>query len=467
MAVSDERLTQGPIAKNLILFALPVLGTNALQSLSTFVNALWIGRYLGDAGLAAIANANLILFLLLGTVFGMCMAATVMVGQAIGARNPDQARRVVGSGIGFLLVISSSIGVGGYLGTDLILGLLKTPTSAMPLARAYLEIIFLAIPVINMLTFVSMVLRGAGDSRTPLQSMAAAVLLHIILNPILILGWGPIPRMDTAGSALATLLSQLLALIGTVLYLYWRGHVLTLGRADAHYLRPSAPILKALMLKGIPMGLQAMVISLSALILIGMVNRYGTEATAAYGVVAQLSMVVHMPAIAAGAAVSTMVAQNVGAGLWDRVDRITRAGVYFNILTTGLVVMLFLIFDRYLIGLFLPADSESATLAAHINKIILWSYIFMGIALVQFGAVRSTGAVMAPLLFMIVALMGVRISFASWLQPLLGADAIWWSLPIGGIVLAAFATLYYRLGQWRSARMLSVPVIVAEETNPA
>ena len=155
-------LTGGPIARTLLLFALPVLGSNVLQSLNGSINAVWVGRFLGESALTATSNANLVLFLLLGTVFGIGMAATILVAQSVGARDMHEARRIVGTSAGFFFAVSAVFASCGWIWVDAILNLLGTPPDALPLAHAYLRIIFVAVPAMNLLTFVMTILRGAS-----------------------------------------------------------------------------------------------------------------------------------------------------------------------------------------------------------------------------------------------------------------------------------------------------------------
>ena len=156
-------LTEGPIARTLLLFSLPILGANVLQSLNASVNMVWIGHYLGEAALTASANANLVLFLLLGLVFGISMANTLLVGQSVGAKNIDQAKRVVGTSVGFFIVLSVLVAALGFVFTPQILAAMHTPADAQPFAIAYLRIIFLALPSMYFYSFLMMTLRGAGD----------------------------------------------------------------------------------------------------------------------------------------------------------------------------------------------------------------------------------------------------------------------------------------------------------------
>ena len=232
-------LTSGPIARSLLVFALPVLGSNVLQSLNGSVNAVWVGRFLGESALTATSNANLVLFLLLGTVFGIGMAATIMVAQSVGAHDMHEARRIVGTSASFFFAVSALFAICGWIWVDDILNLLGTPPDALPLAHAYLRIIFVAVPAMNLLAFVMTVLRGAGDSRTPFFFMALAVVLDIILNPLLIRGIGPFPELGIAGSAASTLIGQTVSVVAIIALLYARRHPLRLAGADLALLRPA------------------------------------------------------------------------------------------------------------------------------------------------------------------------------------------------------------------------------------
>lgn len=460
-------LTEGPIARTLWMFSLPILGANVLQSLNASVNTFWVGHYMGEAALTATTNANLILFFLLGVVFGISMATTILVGQSVGARNMDEARRVVGTGAGFFFVLAVLVAVAGYAVTPELLRAMGTPADAQPFAVAYLRIIFIAMPAMYFYSFLMMTLRGAGDSRTPFYFMVLSVLLDIALNPLLMFGWGPIPALGIAGSAAATLIAQTVALSGLIIYLYRTRHFLRLGRHELHFLKPDPNILRALVAKGLPMGMQMVVISSSAIVMIALVNQHGSQTTAAYGAASQLWTYIQMPALAIGAAVSSMAAQNVGARLWDRVNRIAGVGIAFNVLITGSLVLLIYLFNRAALRLFLPDDGAAVAIGQHLNALVVWSFLFFGITFVIFGVVRATGAVFAPLIILAISLWLVRYPFALALSARLGADAIWWSFPLGSLVSLTLALLYYRFGHWRKAQMLAEPALDAQAPTTA
>src|SRR3954451_8840220 len=264
-------LTSGPIASTLLAFALPTLGSSILQSLNGSINAVWVGRFLGEDALAATSNANIIMFLMMAFVFGFGMAATILIGQAFGRRDIDGARRVLGTAIGSFSVVAFAIGALGWIFAPALLHLLATPGGAYPFALAYLRVIFIAMPPIMILVMLMMTLRGSGDALTPLWFMIVAVILDGGLNPVLILGLGPAPRLGIAGSATATVIANYTALIGLLVYIYARDLPLRLRGAELAYLLPDRELMKTIIRKGLPMGLQMIVISSSALALLGLV----------------------------------------------------------------------------------------------------------------------------------------------------------------------------------------------------
>ena len=450
-------LTQGPIVSTLLVFSLPILAGNVLQSLNGSVNAMWVGKYLGEAALTATANANNIMFLLIGLIFGVGMAATILVAQSMGAKNLAQARTVIGSSATFFGVVSLVIAIIGYPLSRYILQWMGTPALALPLAESYLRVIFLAMPLLYLFAFISAILRGAGDTRTPFIFLLVVVVLDVILNPVLIFGLGPFPRMGITGAATATLVANAISFVAMLLWLYWRKHPLWIGRHELHLFIPQGRIVQALVIKGLPMGAQMVMISLAMLMVMTMVNSYGVETSSAYGAALQLWTYVQMPAMAIGAACSTMAAQNVGAGQWHRVDGTARAGVVGNVLMTGALAALIVGLDNQLLGLILPAGSEALASARHLNHIAVGSFLFFGVTFVLSGVVRSTGAVMPPLIILGIALWGVRMPVAKLLQPWLGVDAIWWSFPVSSVCAMLMSLAYYRWGRWRQAHMLSQP----------
>jgi Na+-driven multidrug efflux pump len=202
------------------------------------------------------------------------------------------------------------------------------------------------------------------------------------------------------------------------------------------------------------MGFQMIVISAAGLTMMRLVNQYGTDTAAAYGAAMQLWNYVQMPAMALSAGVSSMAAQNVGAGRMDRVERVAWIGAGYALAAAAVPVVLILSTQRFALQAFLPADSPALPIAERINLIAIWSFLPFGVAYAFSGVVRATGVVWPPLLAMIVALWFVRIPYAEMMQRYWGADAVWSSFPLGSMCTLLFAVAYYRWGNWRNVRLI-------------
>lgn len=449
-------LTQGPLVRTLLVFALPQLVGNVLQSLNGSINAIWVGRLLGDQALAATANANIIMFLLFALVFGFGMAATVRIGQAWGAQDVITARRVLGTAIGLTGAISVLTSAGGILFAQTLLDWLATPDGARQQALAYLQVVFIANPLATITTMIAMGLRGAGDAATPLRFMILATVLDVALNPLLILGWGPIPAMGIAGSAWATVIATTIGFCTMIAWIYASDLPLRLRGAELGWLRPQRGETRYLLANGLPMGAQMLIISGAGVIMIGLVNREGLVTAAAYGALLQIWNYIGMPAMAIGGAVSAMVAQHIGAAREDRVDPISRAGSIANLAMTGVMIGMLVPFDRPVLELFLGSASPSVPAALHIQSLAIWTYLPFGITIVLFGTLRAYGVIYAQLLVLLAAMYGVRLGAYYLLYPLLGQDALWYSFLLSSVASMVLTLAVYFCAPWRKSMLRRV-----------
>ena len=463
-----QDLTSGPIAKTMFFFMLPVLGTNVLQSLNATVNTFWVSHSLGMAAMAAIQNANIIMMMLMGTVFGISMASNILVAQSVGAGNLSLIKRVIGTAITFFFVVSASLAVFGSIFAPHILDAMHTPAAARPYAIDYLRIVFATTPFMYFFMFLQMAQRGAGDSKTPFYFSLLAVGIDVVMNPILINGFFGFPRLGIAGSAFSTLIGQGVSMTCLIAYMYRKNSILLLRPGEFHLLKPDMDILKMLMFRGLPMGFQMLVMSGAALVMLRFVNEYGVLVGAAYAASTQIWTYVQMPAMALGASVSSMAGQNIGAGKWKRVDEVARTGVFMGLAVTGLIATIIFLSGDLAPRLFLPSTSPALAEAVHMNSIVLWSFVIFAVNFTLSGVVRATGAVWPPLIILIISMWVIRVPFAEFLQPYIGADAIWWSFPFGTITSAALSVAYYMWGGWRKLRLLPIePAGEAPDTGLA
>lgn len=448
-------LTSGPIARTLLWFALPALGSNVLQSINASINAVWIGQFIGERGLAATANANIVMFMMFALVFGFGMASTILIGQSMGRGDVVGMRRAVGTGMAlFVLLGIVVVGIGWTVSPGL-LHLLQTPAGVYPEALIYLRVMFLGLPTGLLTVFLAMALRGIGDSLTPLLLMIPGMLIDVLLNPVLIRGLGPAPRLGIMGSALATLIANLSSFIIMITAIYVRDLPVRLRGAELRFLLPKKSLASVIVRKGVPMGLQMIIMSVSALVMLGLVNGAGTETVAAYSAANQLWTYIQMPAVAIGMAVSAMVAQNIGAARWDRLGRIAYVGVVTNLCMTGGLVLLIALLDHVMLQLFLPRDARAIAIAHHIDLVASWSFILMGVTMVLSAVTRANGATMVPLVIMALAYIPGRLGFAYALRPSVGVEAVWWSFPVGTALSVILNALYYFKGGWRKLSLLA------------
>lgn len=443
----------GSIPKTLIWFALPTLGSIILQSLNGSINTIWVGRLLGANALAATANANVLTYLAFAAVFGFGMAATILISQSTGRGDIDGVRRAFGSALSLVIGGAIVLCLAGWLWAPVLLRWLGTPVDAMPLALPYLRVTLLATPSVLFLLLLSMGMRGTGDSLTPFWFTLLGTVIDAGLNPFLILGLGPFPRMGIAGSAMATLISTNLSLLCCLAVTYWKDLPIRLRGAEFRYLFPDQSLVKTIITKGPPMGAQMIIMSFVGMTMLGLLNKFGTNTVAAFSISQQLWTYIQMPAVAVGGAVSTMAAHNIGAGRWDRVNQITCSGLIISFIITTFMVATLLLLGSVIFTLFVDEKSPVIIIAIHIHRIVDWGFVLFGMAMILFATVRANGAVWTPLLILLVAMFPVRVAFATYAQPFMGVEAIWWSYPLGAVACFIMAAFYYLRAEWRKAQI--------------
>ncbi|HWU04784.1 MAG TPA: MATE family efflux transporter, partial [Novosphingobium sp.] len=366
-----------------------------------------------------------------------------------GARQVEEARITMGTGFGFCTIISVIVGVLGWFFAPALLHTLATPEKSLPEALAYLRVVFITMPFGTLSIMVSMSQRGAGDAKTPLYCMILTVAIDVLMNPLLIRGFGPIPAMGIAGSALSTAIANFAGVAAMIATIYVRDMPLRLRGAELAYLLPRREELRYIVTKGLPMGAQMLLVSSAGLIMVGLVNREGMLTAAAYGASLQLWNYLQMPAFAISSAVSAMVAQNVGAGHHDRVSKITWQGMYANLgLTLGLNIII-VAMNRQLLSMFLGASSAAVPLAVHMQEIVSWSFALTGIMMIMTGTMRAYGAVFIPLVVMFLAMYPARLGFYFLTYRYIGSEALWWAYPFGSAWAVGLTALAYGRGGWR------------------
>ena len=455
-------LINGPITPTLIKFASPLLITNFLHTLTGTWNAVWVSHILGPDDLVAVINANLLIGILIGSVMGFGMAAGVSVGQAIGAEDMRSAHKVVGTSFGFGISGGIIIAVIGLFGVHAIVDLIQIPEEAREQAITYFRIVCLSMPTQCFFVFTMMILRSSGDARTPFIFNLMWIGLGLVLTPVLLTGAFGLPRLGIAGAALGPWIANATTLVAMLIYVYRKDLPLVLRGSELRYLRPNPRILAMLAKRGIPTAAETFIVQGAYFVLLTLVNAYGVITAAGYAVAAQLWGYVMMPMMAFTGSMSAMAAQNIGAGRWDRVNKIALRGCILSITVTAAMAFTIYALGNAPLLLFLPDGGEALQTAKEVNTVVLWSWPVVAITFGLFAIVRANGVMLPSAVIFAITMWGLRVPFAKILQPLLGPAAIWWSFPVGTFASTLLAYGYYRWGRWREHAPMSS---VLQKTN--
>lgn len=440
-------LTKGHEAKVILLFALPMLLGNVFQQLYNVVDSIVVGKFIGKQALSAVGQSFPVIFVSVALVMGFGMASNIMIAQYFGAKKMDKVRAVIDTTISVMIAFSLLVTVLGLIFTPAILRLMQTPQDVFEGATLYLRIIFSGSLFIFLYNAIAAIQRGLGDSKTSLYALIISTVLNIILDLVfvVIFGWG------IAGVGIATVISQLVSLIWTLIYLRKNNSFLKINFLKLTFDRAVfAEILKI----GLPSGIQQALVGAGLMTLTGVVNSFGTNSSAAFSAAGKLDSFAIMPAMNIGMAVSTFTGQNLGARQKERVRRGLRYGLMMALCTTISIAAVLVIFGDTLIMLF-SDDREVIHIGFDYLRIVAFAYIAQTIMFVFSGVIRGAGEAVFPMLMTILAMWIVRIPLAFLLSGWWGTNGIWWSIDIGFLVGMIGTVLYYFFGPWHSKELIN------------
>lgn len=347
----EQDLTTGSVPKKLITFALPLLFANLLQSFYSIVDMLVVGRTVGETGLAAISNASIISFIINSICIGITMGGTVLIAQFKGANNKQGQSETIGTLFGVALIASLIITVLGLLVYRPLFRMLSVPAVSMRDACEYMKIICYGTVFVFGYNAVCSIMKGFGDSKSPLYFIAAATVVNIMLDVILLGPFG----MGTKGAAYATIFSQGASLLISIIHLKRKNFVFDF---KAQHFAIKRDKLIVILNVGLPTAIQMAVVNISYLLITGMLNHFGVSVAAASGVGLKVNTFAGMPCWAIGQAVTAMAGQNTGANDVERVKKTTKIGLCLNVMITLIVIIFVQLFARQIIMLFNPANPE-------------------------------------------------------------------------------------------------------------
>jgi putative MATE family efflux protein len=435
-----------PLWSRFLAFLAPLVLTNVLQALSGTLNNIYLGRMLGTEALAAAVAFFPLLMFLIALVIGLGTGSSILVGQAWGARKHDVVRRVAGTTLAGAVVLGLLVMALGFLAIDRMLAGLRTPASVLPQAVAYAHVMLLALPALFLSIVAASLLRGVGDTVTPLRVLVITTVFSMALTPALIRGWIGLPPLGVASAAWAVLAGNVAGLLWLAWHLSRRHHVLAWSTLAPHF-RFEWPLLRQVIRLGIPTGLFFTIGSLADIALLSLVNAHGVHATAAWGAVNQVMAYVQFPAISISIAASVFAAQAIGAGRIEQLGHVTRIGLTMNLVLTGGLALAAALLGRSAAGLFVT-DAAVIELAASALHIMVVSSVLFGMASVLSGIMRASGTVRVPTIISL-GCLALLVFPLGWLfDRTLGLRWIWLAYPATygtGLLLQA---AYYR-GVWR------------------
>ncbi|MDE1174364.1 MAG: MATE family efflux transporter [Parvibaculaceae bacterium] len=435
--------TGRPLWKAFVLFLGPMMLSNLLQALSGTINNIYLGQMIGVSALAAVSAFFPLLFFFISFTIGLGSGASVLIGQAYGAEEHEKVKQVAGTTLTVAIAGGALIAIFGGIFTRQLLAAIGTPADILADATAYTRIMLIAMPGLFTFLLATAMMRGVGDTTTPLLALCLSTVVGLIVTPALIRGWAGLPQMGLLSGALAAIVSFISALIFLAVHMRHYIHPLAPDRELLRHMRVDWTILKSVLRIGVPTGIQMILISLAEVVVLSLVNSYGSHATAAYGAVNQIVNYVQFPAVSIAITASIFSAQAIGAGRSNELGNIARTGLLVNLAVTGGLILLAYLFSRTIIGFFIT-DGPVLELAQTLLHVTLWSYILFGFAGVLAGIMRSSGTVLIPTIIAVSSILGVEVPVAYYLSAHMGIEGVWAAYPVAFSVMLGLQTVYYR-----------------------
>lgn len=434
--------TEGNVSKLILNFSIPMLIGNIFQSMYSIVDSIIVGKYLGTKALAAVGASYPIIFFIIALVIGIGGGGSIVIAQYFGAKQYDKVKQASDTINVFLLVAGLVVAISGIFLSRPILQLIQLPGELLDDATLFLQIYLGGMVLFFGFNGAISILRGVGDSKTPLYFLVASTIGNILLD-LLFIGvfkWG------VAGAALATVLAQGGVFVGAVIYLNRYHKVL---RYSLNKFTFNKEIFRQCLRIGLPSGIQQTFVALGMTALMGIVNTFGTNVIAAYSTASRLDSLALMPAMNFSMALSTFVGQNIAVQRFDRIRTGLISTLKMSMVITVVITLIIVFFGKDMMRMFVDND-EVINVGAEYLLIVALFYWSFNIMFVVNGLLRGAGATVVPMVTTLVSLWAVRVPAAYVLSKYIGVDGIWWSIPVGWAVGMIGAFLYYKSGKWKN-----------------
>ena len=425
---------------------MPIIIGSFFQQVYNIVDSIVVGQFVGPEALAAVGASFPIIFLLISLVVGISNGSTIIISQYYGAKELSKVQKAIDTTNIFLFFSSLVITALGITFSRDIFTLIDLPAEAMDEAITYLTIYLSGLSGLFGYYGLSSVLRGLGDSKTPLYAQLIAAVVNVVLDLVLVIVFD----LGVAGVAIATVIAQGGTFIGLALYLNKRHKLIKILLRtiafDWDIFRHSIRI-------GLPSGLQQSFVGLGTMTVVWIVNGYGTEAIAAFTVASRIDMLATMPAMNFAQGLSTFVGQNMGANQIERARQGYRSTLLMTTILSIVLMGLIVIFRYPLMTMFSP-NQNIVSIGAKYLLIVSPFYICFSVLFASNGALRGAGDTLIPMFITLFSLWAIRIPLSYYLSEEIGITGIWWGVPSGWIVGMILSFLYYRSGRWKNKTVM-------------
>jgi putative MATE family efflux protein len=452
-------LTVGSVPRHLLVFSIPMLIGNLTRTSHSIINIIWVGHLVGEDAVGAAGVSFPVLFVLIGLVIGISMATTILVAQYYGAKNYSMVEKVVNNSFSLSLIIGAFFTIAGILSSDFFLRLMGTPPENFAMASSYLKINLAGFILLYLGFLINSILRGIGDTVTPLIFTSIGMGMNAILDPFFIGGFGPFPLHGLNGAAYATLISQATALGISIAYLNRKNHMVAF---NPRKLMLDRHITFLLFKIGFPSIIQQSLVSISTMFITTFVNAFGSAATNAFGAVVRVDMFAFLPSMSMSMAVSTLTGQNIGAGKPERVKDIFKWGVIMTSSITILISLIVVLLSKLILTMFgLGDDAKVMDIGITYLRIVGSCYIFFAIMFISNGVINGAGHTMITMTFSLLSLWLIRVPF-SWLlsKTSLGITGIWVAVSLSFAITMIVSLTYYFSGRWKRLVIVKTPAAV-------
>ncbi len=449
-AAARESLLHGNLWRAVTRLAGPMMVSAVLQNAQSLIDLFWVGR-LGSTAVAALTLSGTILMLLFPALMGLATGTVALVARAIGAGQDETASDQAGQSLSVGVIAGVVLGLAGLPLMVPLCRLLGAPPEVIRESVVYLRISLLGLFSSYALFVGSSALQGAGNTVTPMAAMLLANILNLILDPLFIFGFGPLPAGGVAGAALATVLSQVVATGAIVMVLFSRR---TRFRMRPRHLVPRlAPALRLLRI-GVPSMGQMLARSLMGLALFRIVAGSGTDAVAGYGIGLRFHMVLLMPCFVLGNAAATLVGQNLGAGQPARARRAAWTAAAIDMAAMALSALLVAWVAEAAVALFDDTPAVVIIGASYLRTVTPF-YMLAGLSIVIGRALNGAGCTVATMVLTVLVLWGLQVPLAAGLArvthpPTLG---VWYAIGIATTVHALLSVIWFETGRWQRQRV--------------